>query len=340
MTRAGPAPPRDLRDLFWRRGLPLVGAVIVVVQLVAWLPNHVHTEGPYDVDIYHAAARHRAAGEQVYGRQTRTRTDSVTADFFYPPTALAILAPASRLGDTGFRYAGFGLAIVSVWLLAAALFRMATGAVDLGGTLAVGALLTIYPPVALNLTVGNADLAVIAMTAWAFAAPARAAPLLVLAASIKVYPAFALVAWLPRADRRFRLQAAATAAALALATLAVVDFRYVREWLTLGLSSLSNPTVHYGNWSLSMMLIYPDLHAEIASTPVFSRIVLMVSPIVAAVVTAVALRRRPVQVAALATLVAGTWFTALCWWWRILVLLTLPAAAWVRSRRPDGRQAA
>ena len=143
------------------------------------------------------------------------------------------------------------------------------------------------------------------------------------------------MAWLPRGDRKFRLQVLASAVVVVATSLFVVDFKYVGEWLTLGLSSLILPATHPGNWSMSLILISPtlrDIHAQVADTTALARVVLSLAPMTAAVVAAYCTRKKPLTVAAMASLVAGTWFTALCWWWRILVLLAIPAATWYASR--------
>lgn len=319
-----------LTSLLWTRLLPAAGVITLIIQLTVWLPRRAHADGRTDVDVYYAAVQHAAASEQVYGRQARVHADDVPSDFYYPPSALALLEPAHRLDETSFRYLCFGIALTGLWALAFALAKLATG--DLRDGLAVGVLLSIFPPVVMNMNVGNLDMVVIALTAWAFAAPRFAAVLLVIASAIKVYPAFALMAWYPRADWRFRRSTCLAAVIVGGLTI-LGGFHYVHEWLALGLPSASVPSTHYGNWSLSMILVYSGVRDDLASTPLAVRFALSVVPLIAAVVAALATRKKPIAHAAAAALIAGTWFTAFCWWWRILPLLTIPAAVWYRSAR-------
>ncbi len=332
--------PHVVKRLLWTHGLPFVGACIIVMQLAWWLPTHVHADTPYDVDVYQAAARHAAAGEQVYGRQTRVRIDDVPTGFFYPPTALALVMPAARMSTTAWRYTCFLLALASFWALAAALVKLGTGAVDPRKTLALGALMSIFPPMQQSLNVGNFDLLVIAACAWGLAAPRFAPMLLVIATSIKIYPVFALLALFPREDLdgiegwAFRHYTAGFALTVAgLAGLVLGSPHYIHEWITLGLPSLSTPVLHFGNWSLSTILVHSALTAEVANTPGVVRVVLSAAPLLAAFIAAAYTRKQPPAVSAVAALIAGTWFTSICWWWRILPLLTIAAAVWYRRRR-------
>src|SRR5882672_8650711 len=106
--------------------------------------------------------------------------------------------------------------------------KLDTNTIDLRRTLNVGVLLALFPPIEQSLNVGNLDMAIIAMTAWALASWRFGAPLLV-------------VAMLPFVNRG-----------------------YIGEWIVLGLPSMNQPVAHYGNWSLSTILVYPDFTPDVS----------------------------------------------------------------------------
>lgn len=318
---------------FWKRGLAAAGLCVLAAQALLWLPAHARSTTVSDANVYQLAARRAAAGEQVYGREPRTLITDTPSGFYYPPSALVFLAPAARVSNRTWLYVCFGLAAASTWALAAALVKIGTGRTDVELSLIVGAALVLLPPVEQSLGTGNLDMVVIATTAWAFATPRFAAPLLVTAAAIKVYPGFALVAWLPRAGRRFWNEVLASVGVIVAATLINIEWKHVGEWFSICLPSMSDPALHYGNWSLSMISVSQSLQINVADTPRLARIVLSASPLVASFVAAILMRKKLVTEASMASLVAGTWFTAMCWWWRILVLLAIPAAAWYAARK-------
>jgi hypothetical protein len=308
------------------------GLVVFAMQLVHWLPLRARQDTPSDVQVYYRAARHLAEGAPVYGDSPRARLDQPPGSFLYPPTALAMLAPFAHVRERAFQAGVFAVLLVAYWFLAAAIARIATGALTVTSVLATGALLQVAG-VTPAISLGNADVIVWATIAWAFAAPRVAGPLLVLGAAIKMYPVVVLVAWLPAMSRRqIRATAAAALGVLGVAALGGVH-GYVREWWTVGLPSLSEAVTAGGNWSLSTLLVRPFLDGSGTAVPRWTQTFLAVMPAAAVLAAFVWGRRRPRLEYGVIVLLAAVAFAPICWWWRLTLALLVPVALRVRRWR-------
>jgi hypothetical protein len=321
---------------FVLRLLPLVGAAVLLMQLFWWLPAKVHWK-VHDAEVYRLAAVRAVASEPVYIQSPR-QFGRPPNDFFYPPTALAFLVPFAHAAPVAFYTGYYLLLIVSLWAFAAALARIAFDRLVLAQALAVGAVVTTLPPVMLVMQLGNADIIVLALTAWAFARPAAAAPLLVVAGAVKVYPLFVLIAWWPRLTPRQRAHGLATAAVLTTVTLLALGHGTIDQfyaWLTTGLSMLATPATAWGNISLSTLVLRPFLDSAADAQP---NDLLRSLPLLAACGFVGPAWAKPQvnRASGAIVLVAAVLFAPVCWWWRLLMTLMIPAALVARHRRARG----
>src|SRR5262249_48759954 len=110
---------------------------------------------------------------------------------------------------------------------------------------------------------------------------------------------------------------------------------YWREWWNVGLPALSDAVTAGGNVSLSTLLLRPFLDGQAHGTPHWARPAIVVMeggfPLAAYVWT----RNRPRAVRGAVVLVATVASAAICWWWRLTLALTIPAALWARARIKD-----
>jgi hypothetical protein len=313
-----------------RRILAITGAVVLVLGIVWWLPHHARDTTPSDVQIYYRAARHRAAGSPVYGDCPRERRDQPPCAFLYPPTALALLAPAAHVSEDAFRAGFFAVILLAFWTFAAALARIATGAVSIESALATGALVQLAG-VNAAMSLGNADVIVWALVAWAFAAPRAAGALLVLGAAIKIYPLALIVAWWPRTGRRFRVQVLMAAGVVA-SSLLVVGWTHVRDWFTVCLPALSEGSFASGNVSLVALALRPFVPDMNGTLPAWMGVVFSLAPILATGVVLHTQRHRDRQTLGAIVIVTAVWTVSICWTWRLALALLIPASLWIRKR--------
>lgn len=313
-----------------KRVLAVTGLLVAVMQVYR-LPEHARND-QFDAAVYSSAARHCAAGEQVYGGHPRTRLDQSPFSFLYPPTALAMICPFGHADETAFRTVYLIALLTAYWLFAAALGLLATGTLSGENTLAAGALAQLTG-VGVMVASGNVDVMVLAMIAWAFAAPRAAAPLLVVAAAIKIYPVFLFVAWLPSMRaRHVRDGVVAALGVIGLYFLTGAD-RYLHEWNTAGASSLSELGLSSWNWSLSALPFRPFFSGSETVTPAWVHAFMTAVPLAAVVATLYLSRKWSREARGCAVLLASITFAPICWWWRLAVALTIPAALWIRKRK-------
>ena len=241
-----------------RYALAAAGALVLVMQLWTWLPNHMRRgHDGMDFAVYHTAAQNLVAGRPVYDSERRADLRTPPTSFLYPPTALALLRPFGHIDIGTFQRIWYPLLVVAFWAFAAALARLATQRLAVVDTLAAGAMLWMTPNLDVSMSFGNVDVIVWAVVAWAFAAPAVAACLLTVAAAIKLYPIGALIVVMLRDPRRPRqvVQAAATALGLVVIVLAATNRGTVHEWLSYGVPAVNAGCFHPGNLSLSTAVL-------------------------------------------------------------------------------------
>lgn len=313
-----------------RRVFACAGLLVAAAQ-VYQLPVHMHDDNA-DAGVYARAARHCASGAPVYGDWSRSRLDVPTNSFIYPPTALAVLCPVGGANEMTIKTVSLVLMLLAFWLLAAALGLLATGVLSWETALATGAVIQLTG-VGMVTSFGNADLAVLAMIAWAFAVPRAAAPLLVVATALKVYPVFVLVSWWPAMTRRQMRSGAITAAVVVGLYVLTGASRYYHEWTAIGMPTLSELVLPGGNWSLSTLLLRPFVSGELATTPAWAHTFLTVVPLVAVFGALIWSRKLPRDVRGCIVLMVGIAFAPICWWWRLTTALTIPGAVWIRERK-------
>jgi glycosyl transferase family 87 len=313
-----------------RRILAITGAAVLVLGIVWWLPSHARDPSPGDAQIYYRAAQHRAAGLPVYGDCPRERRDQPPCAFLYPPTALALLAPAALVSEDAFQAGFFALILLAFWTFAAALARIATGALSIESALATGALVQLAG-VNAAMSLGNADIIVWALVAWAFVAPRAAGALLVLGAAIKIYPLALIVAWWPRLGRRFRAQVL-IAAGVMVSSLFVVGWTHVRDWFTVCLPALSAGSFAWGNVSLVALALRPFVTDMAGTIPAWMGVVFWLAPILATGFVLYTQRHRDRQTLGAIVMVTAVWTVSICWTWRLALALLIPSALWLRKR--------
>ncbi len=332
-----------MKPRYWRLiryALAAAGALVLVMQLGTWLPNHMRRgHDGMDFAVYHAAAQNLVAGRPVYDSERRADLTTPPTSFLYPPTALALLRPAGHIDLGTFQRIWYPLLVVAFWAFAAALARLLTQKLTVVDTLAAGALLWLTPNLDVSMSFGNVDVIVWALVAWAFAAPPVTACLLTIAAAIKLYPFGALVVVMLRDPRRPRqvLQASATALGLVVIALAATNRGTVHEWLSYGVPAVNAGCFHPGNLSLSTALLRLfDVDAK-PVLPTAAKAFLALAPVVATASAVVLLRRLPLlphaALVLVVTLVAGPIF-----WTSYLPILWIPIvvsiAALLRQREP------
>lgn len=317
------------------RVLGVVGALLFALQLGWWLPRHAGEQAS-DAQVYYRATQHMAAGQHVYGDCVRERRDVPPGSFLYPPSALALLRPFAHVSPHAFDVGLLAVLIFAFWLFAAGLahiaFPQASGTEALLATAAVGAAVQLTG-VSVAIAYGNIDVIVWACIAWAFAARRHAGPLLVLAASLKIYPVFLLVAWwrfMTADEKRDTLR---TCAAIAGFTLLVVPPQHIVEFFTVCLPELSRGSFVLGNVSVVAWLLRPFVTDMAAPLPHWMTRVFSFTPIVAVGAAMYTFRARGRQTLGAVVIVTAVATSAICWWWRLAFALLIPAALWVRNRK-------
>jgi hypothetical protein len=317
------------------RALVVLGALILLMQFIWWLPKRAALPEQTDAEIYYRAAVRFIAGQPVYQHRPRLGLYQPPTEFFYPPTALAFIAPFGRSTCHAFLLGWFFLMIVALWALAAALAKIVLGRLTVPIALAAGALVSIYPPTSYVLGIGNADLLVLALVAWAFAAPSAAGPLLVAGAAIKLYPAFILIAWWPRISNEGRARTAMAAGALAAWTVLALGpgglAVQLNDWAHTGWLAMTEAILWWGNFSLSTLVLRPFLDSTARETPGWARSVLTVMPWIVVGGVIGLLRKWPTLSYGAVVLVAAIVCSPICWWWRMALAALVPVALWLKN---------
>ena len=313
------------------RLLTILGAIVLAAQCL-WLPLQVPMADLSDADVYHQAAVRLAAGQPVYGSWRRERLDQPPGAFLYPPTALMLFKPFAGLSRAAFRWGWYGLIIAAFWALAAALGVIVRGKFSIANVLAAGALLQAVPGVVRVMVIGNADLIVWALVAWAFAAPRLAGALLALGGALKVYPAVLCMTLAHRASRRFWGQAAIAGFGIIALTWGALGSGVFHGWKTIGLPALNEAVLSSSNFSWSAQLVHIFVRDMTKPLPAAARVFLTWFPYVVVATVVWTQRQRSMAMYAVTVLVTTVGVAPICWWWRLSLALTLACAVWIRER--------
>jgi hypothetical protein len=160
------------------------------------------------------------------------------------------------------------------------------------------------------------------LVVWGLAAESTL-PFLVVAAAFKIWPVFPLLVLVVEKGSRLRA-AALTAAAILIATVAVLGPQSFADWGRLALPGLWAGTLVPDN--VSLVAIAGRLGLSVP------RPILAALPLAAAFATWLTLRRRPERLRAIACGIAATICSPICWWYYAPVLL-VPGALWLANRR-------
>jgi hypothetical protein len=321
--RPGRSEPIRLLGTFLKIAATLAGVATLLLQLGRWLPLHARrpVTSKLDLSVYYAAALRLARGQPLY--------DGL---FLYPPPFAAAMRPAAALTPQAFQAIWYASMLVSFWLYAWGVARLAFGrpASSWRHLFGVGFLAFMVPGMDITLSYGNADLMVWALIAWALAEDNAIA--LLVATAMKLYPApgLAVVCWRKRQLGR----AAVVAVALALVTVVVVGIGPIADWLRMGGAPLPRFVFIPDNVSLSIAVLRLCRCYDLGSP--LARALLRGIPLAAIALALWVTRRRSTQVQASAAITIAMWAAPVCWWPRLPFLL-VPLAVWWRERTAPDR---
>jgi len=318
-----------------RRFLAVLGAALFALHLFYWLPLQPGRTGDMDSNIYHQAAQHLVVGQPIYTVGLRTRLDQSPFEFLYAPTALLFLKPFGTMSRPTFQACYYVLATAAFWAFAAALARIARSKLSVLDVLVAGALLHLVPGMTTMLANGNIDIFVLALVAWAFAAPRFAGVLLGVAAALKLYPAVLIAALASRASRRFGAQAAITCAGLIGLTVIVLGWDIFVAWKTVAAPTLHDGIFSSWNASASAAVMRIFVHDMTRPLPAAASTFLAWFPYIVVAVVAWAQRRRSVAKYGVVVFATTVWVVPICWWWRLGAVLALVAAVWIREQKEE-----
>jgi hypothetical protein len=292
------------------------GAIVLLVQLLYWLPNHATRDASsLDVPGYFVAARHVLAREPLYAESLR----GAFGPYIYPPPFAVVISPLALLGPARFQVAWYAGILISFWLYAAALVRLSARALSVARILTAGALLQLCPGTSTTMSFGNADLFVWALCALSLCGRSAWAGV---AAAVKIYPGWTL---LTRPKHEALLGAAAAASVLG-GSLIVVGVRGFVDWFAVARKLAAGADWHT-NVSVSFRLV------QVLGRPDLSGTVAFVATAGAVWLATVMLRRGRVsrEVAGSLVLVAAMALAPVCWIHYAPALL-IPAAARLRAK--------
>jgi len=311
-----------------RKGALAAVALVMVLQIAASAPN---IDFGVDVAVYHATAQHLVRGEPLYREAPRRNPYDVTSTFLYPPVFAALLRPAALLDHRTFFVLWYVLLAACGLALSAALATLLFAARTPKTLLASAVIVALTPGVEASVAIGNADLLIWTLAAFALISPSPT-PLLV-AGLLKVYPLPAWAVLSLRSRRLPSLRAVVLVAALTAFTLLTTD---ALEWVRNGIPALTSGNFTFYNWSFSTFPLRYLASGDHLLDPPF-RVYLSLASVVAPVIVAVLARRTSPRVHTALVLFASTAFAPLCWWYRLPIALLLVFAATVADARTEGR---
>lgn len=314
-----------LQDRIVIRLLAGAGLVVLIGQIVIWYPlNALHDrklDGPLDFLVYQRSAARAAHGLTPY--EPCTHGPELPPNcLLYPPPFTAVIALAGNVSPRDFQRGTYLVLLIAFWAFAIGLTKIALGRVRASDALIAGLLLILTPGLNVTMSFGNLDLVVWALVVWGLAAESTL-PFLVVAAAFKIWPIFPLLVLVVEKGSRLRV-AALTAAAILIATVAVLGPQSFADWRRLALPGLWAGTLVSDN--VSLVAIAGRLGLSVP------RPVLAALPLAAAFATWLTLRRRPERLRAIACGIAATICSPICWWYYAPVLL-VPGALWLANRR-------
>lgn len=200
---------RDLRDrllALGRAARHVVPIATVVLVAIEW--NGIPSQPFRDSLAYQQGASYAQSDQSLYVPLPAPGPHSFVGwPYIYPPPLAALLSPFPPVSYQTFDRIWLLLNVVAFWAFAASLGRIQTGRWSLGATLTWGAGLFFVPGSLFAIHFANVEPVIWALVGTAFAAPATAGLLLTLAASIKITPAWPLLALATRRPRPVVLQA-------------------------------------------------------------------------------------------------------------------------------------
>lgn len=310
----------------------------VAVQLLVFLPNHWRREDVQrDVTYVYTAAERVRTGEPLYwpwpeyGPHVHTEMGPpyVFERHPYPPVLAAVLAPATTLPFTTFARLWYIPLLVSFWIYAWSLTRLALGRADFWTVLVAGQLLTLFPGTYRALSLGQIDPLLWALFGVALVVPALRGAGFATSAVVKLYAGWPLLFAIGREGRRVLVPALGVAAAGFLVGGLTLGFGIFFTWAQTMLPVVSQGTFNADNVSLSFaglrlarMLGWDYVPGPL---PGAARLYLtgvgIAAPLLAGWLTR---RARPVlQYACVGC--AAVVFAPLCWSSYLPLLLVLPA---------------
>ena len=328
----------SIRPLFILR---FAGIALLLGQLLVWYPTQAIRDdyGDTDLILFHNAAINAAHGRPVYG-ETRANVAQMHKAFFYAPTFLVLMRPTASLDIVTLAKIWFAVILVAFWMFAWALARLAFPyRYRLDHVLAMGVAVQCIPQLHWTMSLGNVDLIVWALVAWAFNAPRTwaAIALLLFASWIKVYPIFGIpILFLLRflrdeSDDAFLMMLVLGTGSIA--TIAVIDLSgYGNEWLQVGLPSITAGCFFQGNLSLPTLAIWPFIDTSAATIPHWAQRFLSIAPLVGIGLVAVAVTRKlRARAHAAAVITVALWLSPVCWSYQIGIA-AINIALWWQGR--------
>lgn len=213
-----------------RRVVPFAMVVLVALE---W--NGIRGQPARDSLAYHQAAADARANGPLYDPPSDPGPHSFVGrwPYLYPPPLAALVSLFPQVSYRTFDRIWLLLNFTSFWVFAASLGRIQVGRWSRHAALTWGAGLFLIPGSVLAIHFANVEPVVWALVGLAFAVPATTGLLLVLAASFKLTPAWALLSLATRRPRWVVPQAILGTALLSILCVGVVGAgRFLSDSLT------------------------------------------------------------------------------------------------------------
>src|SRR4029077_18240003 len=142
-------------------------AVVVGIMLLEVVSTAPLIDFAVDARVYHDTARRLVRSQPLYVEAPRRNPYDVTSTFLYPPVVAALLRPAARLELRTFLFLWYGLLAASALALSAAIATLLFGRRTTKTVLTSMAILALTPGMEASIAIGNADLIVWTLAAFA-----------------------------------------------------------------------------------------------------------------------------------------------------------------------------
>ena len=231
----------------------VMSTAVLVAWLVLWIPARLGNLGNEDVLVYAQAAENARNGLSVYDPLPPPGPHDMGLYYIYPPT----LAAGLSLFDLDVLTLHDVLIVantLSFLAMCAVVVRLAgLNMIWVGGLAGIS---LVFPPLLLSIDGGNIEAIINLATAAAFLCPAwLAAPLLVLAAAIKINPIWAAGVVFVRAGPSARLSTLVVASALVAVTIAGLGLQNTVGSALTWLIDVA-PTLSQGQYARSDVLVF------------------------------------------------------------------------------------